>query len=280
MLSDRLTSKEARRTERAIAALGAVVWAAPLLTRLNNAGGIKSENMPLMFEVRFAHELHQAGITAEYEYSAGVGDSTVEFRLHTIPTWLIELVSVRTSDAAKRAVRKVGMIYEQHFSPTPGDPGRSTGGELITAEQNIGEKVFADGTPTKFPPLDGSFRMILTDIRGYLDEGGDAYDYRQMAYGSHGIPKRLPWMIHYWEIHPSQMTPIKGLFEVDNPLRASRYVQERIHFLGFVRERDFFEGEIKQIGYYLPNWNLFSVQKEAALALESYPLAQRAANQR
>jgi len=273
MLSDRLTLKEARRTERAIAALSAVVWAAPLLTRLNNAGGIKSENMPLMFEVRFAHELHHAGITAEYEYSAGVGNSTVEFRLHTTPTWLIELVSVRTSDAAKCAIQKVGMFYDQHFSPTPGEPGRSTGGEMITAEQKIGEKVFADGTPTKFPPLDGSFRMILTDIRGYLDQGGDTTDYRQMAYGAAGVPRECAWKVQYWATKPGYLRPIHGLFEEGNPLKAARYVQERIHFLGFVREHDFFEGEIKQIGYYLANWHLFNDQEKAARAFESYPLA-------
>lgn len=62
--------------------------------------------MSLMFEVRFAQELQLAGVTAEYEFRVGVGDSTVEFRLNTTPTWLIELVSVRTSDAARRATRK------------------------------------------------------------------------------------------------------------------------------------------------------------------------------
>lgn len=188
MWSDRLTPKEAQRTERAIAELSAVPWARSLLARLNDAGGIRSENMPLMFEVRFAQELHREGMTAEYEFAAGVGDSTIEFRLPTTPPWLIELLSVRTSDAAKRAIRKVGMIYEQLLGPIPEDPARSEGGEMITAEQKIGEKVFANGRPTKFPALDGSLRLILTDIRGYLDEGGDVLDYRQMAYGNHGIP--------------------------------------------------------------------------------------------
>jgi len=275
MWSDRLTSKEAHRTERAIAELSAVPWARPILARLEDAGGIKSENMPLMFEVRFAQELHRAGVTAEYEYPAGVGDSTIELRLHTTPTWLIELVSVRTSDAAKRAVRKVGMIYEQLLAHTPEDPGRSEGGEMITAEQKIGEKAFADGRPTKFPPLDGSLRLILTDIRGYLDEGGDALDYREIAYGAHGVPPGLSRAIHYWEIG-GRLNPIKGLFETDNPLRAARYVQERIHFLGFVREHDFFDGEIKQVGCYLANWHLFTKQEEAARAFETYPIGQRA----
>src|SRR5712692_1244714 len=113
MFSDRLRLTEVQRTERAIAELSTVSWASPLLARLSRAGGITNENMPLMFEVRFAQELHRAGVTAEYEFHAGVGDSSVEFRLDTTPTWLIELVSVRASDAAKRAIRQVGLIYEQ-----------------------------------------------------------------------------------------------------------------------------------------------------------------------
>ena len=133
MWSDRLTRKEVQKTERAITSLSAVAWAEPLLARLSRAGGINPDNMPLMFEIRFAYELYRAGISAKYEFSGGVGDSTIEFRLNTTPIWLIELVSVRTSDAAKRAVRKLGLISEQLLSPTPGDPGRSEEGEMITA---------------------------------------------------------------------------------------------------------------------------------------------------
>ena len=276
MWSDRLTLKEAQRTERAIAALSTSPWTHPLLARLEVAGGIKSDNMPLMFEVRFAQELQLAGVTAEYEYRAGVGDSTVEFRLDTTPTWLIELVSVRTSDAARRATRKIGMIYEQLLRPAPEDPGRSEEGEMITTEQKIGEKVFSDGRPTKFPSLDGSFRLILTDIRGYLEQGGDIVDYRQMAYGAAGVPRRCAWAIRYWESKPGQLTPIKGLFEQGNPLRAARYVQERIHFLGFVREHDFSDGEIKRVSNYLANWHLFTTLEKAEAAYGTYPLARSA----
>ena len=275
MWSDRLKTIEVHRTERALSDLSTVSWANPLLTRLAKAGGIKSENMPLMFEVRFAQELHHAGITAEYEYNAGVGDSTVEFRLNTTPEWLIELVSIRTSDAAKRAIRKVGLIYEQLIRPTPEDPGRSEEGEMITAEQKIGEKVFAKGKPTKFPTLDSSLRLILIDMRGYLDEGGDVWDYRQMAYGASGIPPKYSWMIHYWESQPGKLSPIKGLFESDNPLRSAKYIQDRIHFLGFVRERDFYDGELKDIGYYLSNWHLFRKNEDAIKAYETFPLAKK-----
>jgi hypothetical protein len=275
MWSDRLTLKEANRTQQAIDELSAVPWAKPLLSHLERAGGLKSENISIMFEVRFAHELHRAGVSAEYEYPTGVGDSTVEFKINTSPPWLIELVSIRASDAAKRAIRQTGMIYEQLLSPTPEDPGRSEEGEMITAEQKIGEKVFADGKPTKFPPITDSLHMILTDIRGYLDDGGDVFDYRQMAYGARGIPAKYSWMIHYWEIEPGQRRPIKGLFEEHNPLRAARYIQERIHFLGFLRERHFHEGEIREIAYYLANPHLFRDQDEARNMFQNYALAER-----
>lgn len=270
MWMDRLNTKEKARTECAIEDLSTISWAQPLLSRLSNSGGISSENMPLMFEVRFAHELHLAGVTAEYEYHGGVGGSTIEFRLNTTPTWLIELVSVRPSDATKRATQKIGEIYEQLLVPTSDDPGRSEPGEMITVQQKIGEKVFSGGAPTKFPPLDGSLRMILTDIRGYLDQGGDCYDYRQMAYGPSGIPAQYSWARSYW-----LGGSVIGLFDERNPLRAAPYIQERIHFLGFVRENDFLKTEITDSGYYLANWNLFSDEQEARHAFKSFPLHSR-----
>jgi hypothetical protein len=204
MLSDRLRSTEVDGTKRAMEALAKVPWAKPVLARLRRAGGIKPENMPLMFEVRFAEELHRAGVTAEYEFPAGVGKSTVEFRLNTKPTWLIELVSIRTSDAARRATRQIGpLCHEQLFRLTPEDPGASEEGEIITAEQKIGEKVLSHGRPTKFPPRDGSLRLILSDMRGYLDEGGKPEDYWETAYGWRDLARFSPdhWeaMVHCWK---------------------------------------------------------------------------------
>jgi hypothetical protein len=259
-------------------ALAKVPWAKPVLARLRRAGGIKPENMPLMFEVRFADELHRAGVTAEYEFRAGVGKSTVEFRLNTEPTWLIELVSVRTSDAARRATRQIGQLYyEQLFYPTPKDPGRSEEGEMITAQQKIGEKVFSRGRPTKFPPRDGSIRLILTDIRGYLDEGGNPEDYWEIAYGWRVLARFSPdhWkaMVHRWTGRDGRVEPIKGLFEPGNPLRAAQLIRERIHFLGFVKEENFSDKEIQQGSLFLANPELFATQVEAESAYSTYPLA-------
>lgn len=276
VFSDRLHSTEVERTESAISALSKVKWAKPVLARLERAGGIQPENMPLMFEVRFADELHKAGVTAQYEFPAGVGNSTVEFRLNTEPVWLIELVSVRTSDAAHRATHQIGpLCYEQLLRPTPEDPGRGEEGEMITAEQKIGEKVFSRGRPTKFPPPDGSLRLILTDMRGYLDEGGDLADYNEIAYGWRALARLQhgEMMVHHWKTAEGKFEPIKGLFEHGNPLAAAKSVRERIHFLGFVREERFYDGEIQQTSLLLPNGELFATQDDAVRAYATYPLA-------
>jgi hypothetical protein len=80
------------------------------------------------------------------------------------------------------------MIYEQTLRTDATDHRQSEEAEMLTAEQKIGEKVFADGRPTKFPVPSSAVHAIVVDMRGYLDEGGDIFDYRQMAYGPSGIP--------------------------------------------------------------------------------------------
>ena len=245
MWSDSLSVAEANFTKKAIDSLKHSVWAAPVVRRLEESGGINSTNMPLMFEVRYAYELHRKGVTAQYEYSAGVGGSTVEFRVTDKISWLIELVSIRTSQAAKNAVTQSGMIYQQILATDSEDIAQSEEAEMITAEQKIGEKVFSDGKPTKFPkPQKDVYNVILVDARGYLDGGGDAFDYRQMAYGVSGIPKQYAWMTHYWKNDKGIPKPITGLFEEACPLKSAQYIQERIHFLGFINEESFVDDEI------------------------------------
>lgn len=275
MMADRLYSNEVEGTKDAISELSSVLWATPVLARLERAGGIKSENMPLMFEVRYARELFRAGASAQYEFAAGEGKSTVEFRLNTQPAWLIELVSVRTSDSARRATREIRpLFYEQLLRATEDEPGRGAEGEMITAQQKIGEKVFSRGGPTKFPSLDGSLRLILVDIRGYLDEGGDHWDYYEMANGRRALPaESREFLGHFWKNREGKVEPIKGLFERGNPLAAAQYMRERIHFIGFIRERSFRAGEIRDWSLLLPNPELLSSTADQLAAYRSYPLA-------
>ena len=80
MITDCLTSNEADYMHIIIDELRNVDWAMPILQRLSDNGGLKTENMPLLFELRYAHELHVRGIVADYEYDAGVGGPADERR--------------------------------------------------------------------------------------------------------------------------------------------------------------------------------------------------------
>ena len=275
MWTDSLSLSEAKYTEKVLKELSSVHWANGLLSRIHKAGGLTSENMPLLFEARFAYELYRKGLKVEYEYPAGVGDSTVEFRVIGSNEWLIELVSIRCSEGVKRATKQIGPIYERSLSTNSSDPHQSEEAEMITAEQKIGEKVFAGKKPTKFPPVGDAYHLIVTDIRGYLDQGGDIHDYRHMAYGYSGIEpsEYKDMLIRFWEIKPGRKEPIKGLFEKNNPIKASKYIRERIHFIGFVREKEYVEGELADRTYYFGNPHLFKSNKETKRAYQTYPLA-------
>ncbi len=80
--------------------------------RLVDGGGLVSANMPLLFEVRFAYELTLASTSAEYECAAGVGDPTADFRIHGERDWVVELMSIRESNALKGATHQFGPIYQ------------------------------------------------------------------------------------------------------------------------------------------------------------------------
>ena len=273
MWSDILTTKEAAYTQRAIDALGSVAWAKPLLERVASCGGLVAANMPLLFEVRFAYELHLVGATAEYEHPAGVGGSTIDFRIPGEREWLVELVSIRESEGLRDATRQFGPIYQRVLTTAAENPAHSEEAEMITTLGRIGEKVFSGGSATKFPIPSTAVHAILVDMRGYLGHGGDAVDYQQMANGAAAVAPDLDWAIQYWNDQP-----IKGLFErvPDHPLRAASPMQERVHFLGFIAERDYQDGEIRRRAYYRPNPHLLPTERDQITTYRTFALASEA----
>lgn len=277
MWSDSLGEKECEYTTRILEELKAVAWATPLLQRIDERGGVTSDNMPLLFEARFAYELFRRRLKVQYEYPAGVGASTVEFRIEDEKEWLIELVSIRESDGLRKATKKDGDFFHRVLSSlnlkkaTRDEQKQSEEAEMITAQHKIGEKVFAGGEPTKFPCPGGAIHAILVDMRGYIGEGGDWIDYRQIAYGPDGVPADRKELIHCWE-----GKPIRGLFEKlqNHPAKAAPLLQARIHLLGFISEKDYVEEEVAARAYWLPNPLLVTSELEAEIK-KTFPLCER-----
>ncbi|HRL77558.1 MAG TPA: hypothetical protein PLC86_17835 [Candidatus Accumulibacter phosphatis] len=254
-----------------------VDWASPLLQRISERGGVTSDNMPLLFEARFAYELFRRGLRVQYEYPAGVEDSTIEFRIEDSREWLVELVSIRKSEGVRKATKKDGDSFHMVLSSlnlkkgTRDETKQSEEAEMITAQHKIGEKVLAGIRPTKFPCPRSSMHAILVGMRGYIGAGGDWIDYRQIAYGPDGVPANRQALIHYWEERP-----IRGLFEKikNHPARAAGLLQERIHLLGFVAEKDCAENENANRAYWLPNPHLVTAVMQVEIQ-KTFPPCER-----
>src|SRR5262245_33628969 len=163
-----LTTREVEYCQALLRRLEGVTWCAPLVERVKEVWPPTYTNKALLFELRFAFELHDAGIVADYEFHTAVGDSSVDFRVVTKQaTWLIELVSVMSSDAVRDATLEVGIGIVASLGSNARDPRQSIAGEMILAQQKIGEKAVTKDGPTKFPPIvPGTYHAIVADVRG------------------------------------------------------------------------------------------------------------------
>lgn len=275
MWGEILTLREVEFCRRLLTELENVEWIQPLLRQLGAADSWTYSTKPLLFELRFAAALHAARLHPQYEYRTGVGDSTVDFRVtHSNAQWLIELVCILASDAVKRATWRDGLFFGTALSTDSPDPTQSIEGELILAQQKIGEKVFTKNGPIKFPPpRPGSFHMILVDMRGFGITGGDIWDYRCIAYGPSGVVPNALHLVHSWRGADGQRRPILGLFDENNThLRAARTFQERIHFIGFCGDHEYSSHSLRNRTLSLANPHLFHTNHEAEHAYRTYVL--------
>ncbi len=259
MWTDTLKRTEAEYNHEAFKALQGEQWAAPLLRKIEQNGGILSAPMPLLLEIRIACAFQQNGIRPQYEFSAGSGTKSVDFHVHGSPEWLIEVVSLTESDSVKDATEDNGLFTSVVLSSLSDDPRHSEEGEILRAMEHIADKA------EKFPePSPGIFHAILTDTRGYAIGMADRGDYREIAYGTSAVPEE---QAHYWNGRP-----ILGLFDRANARNSARLVQERVHYLGFLNEKEYCTAEIEKIGYYLPNPNFFASNRDASAQFASFPL--------
>lgn len=275
MWGEILSSKEVYFCTDLLEQLRSADWARPLLTRVGDPEIWSYDSKPVLFELRFAGDAHTAGLAPTYEYTTGVGASTVDFRIDVAGTrWLVELVSILTSDALKQASWEGGLFFGASLQTNAEDPRQSVEGETLLVQQKIGEKVVGPEGPRKFPaPVANQYHVILVDMRGFGITGGDIWDFQQVAYGLAGLPADKRYLAHYWTDSEGNRRPILGLFDEHNThQRAARRIRDCIHFIGFCNDESYALNGVRNNTHFFPNPRLFQGDEEVRLAYKTYPL--------
>jgi hypothetical protein len=273
--SEILTDSEAEFMQsRVFPHLATLPWARSLVDEVQRRGGLTYDNKPMLFEARVAYALARAGANPiSYEHPTGVGCTTVDFRIGATPTWLVEVVSIQRSDAAKAATTTSGPFTVSRLSsPQSSQPEeerrQSEEGESLLVVQKIGEKVHDGSNPIKFPtPQADSFHMLIVDMRGHFG-GGDIHDWKQIAFSAEAAPVELR---KYW-LRNNEPIPMQGVWSEGNPMRFAPTARERLHAIMFVAEETYADDLLTKGAWIACNPHLFRAEAAARAALQTFPL--------
>lgn len=285
-----LKTEEVEGTLKATRSLTRLPWAKPLLVQTQpiidklivgqedktayRANPVSEGERGFLFELRFAAMLASIGMPAEYEHKTGVGDSSVDFKLALDLPWLIELVSLRESQAVRKASWENNNFFGVLLYTHAEDPKQSQEGEILKAQQRIGAKVLDDHEiPIKFPQPTDAVHILIVDARGYALGKGDDWDWSHMTLGATHVPSHA---VRFWtDPKTGKRAPITGLFEPCCPSKSSAVIRERIHMIGFICEEDFTEGEIEQKMVYTYNAPLINQNQKILSSIEASPFKLR-----
>ncbi len=244
-------------------------WARELVTEADAIADriVNVDDKSKLFEIRFAYYLAQRGFSAVYEHKTGVGNSSVDFFVDGRPSWLMELVSLRPSDAVKNSTITCGNVTQMELSSfkamqakydaeqsgaAPDEVTRlaviagkgSIEGEILRAQRQLGEKVAKKRSNHKFPAaVDGSVNSIVVDGRGFAGGGDNHSEFNFICTGRTGEFMGSEEIIYYW-----LGKPILGIFHPGNDKNNASIMRERIHVLHFISEREehYIEGGLEQ----------------------------------
>lgn len=269
MFFDTFSTREAEYSAEVVGRLAAAPWAAPLLGRIAEAGGINRDARGFLFEARFADALHQAGMQAQYEI-AGENGSTIDFGLDSQgQAWAVEMMRLEETAAAVQATHartdEDGVEwFSRNLSSNAKNPTQSEEGETLKAIERICQKCERDGQPHKFPQPGNRMQVILVDFRTFL-HGGDNADRIHVALGGEYL--RNGFFRRFWK-----KRLISGVFSDRTNLRGACEARERVHFIGFVNEKDFDVGTFSAQTAFVANPRLFGNADEVRQAISSWPL--------
>jgi len=282
-----LASEELERSREAAAHLKNVGWAKtllekPLIQKILDENYLKDKEKKIqelreneqqikqaLFEVRFAEEIHTSGLEACYEFKAGKGKKSVDFKIYdknnkTCREWLVELTSLEESQAVKDNTSVKGNFVCFQSISTPWDKKNPPEvRDIIKAQTAILRKA------EKFPEIEVSqtYHVIIINMRGFLMGVSDEGDYLNILYGSKDLPDVYK---RFWVNNKKEKQLIVGIFDPNHPSRlCSQDLQKRVHAVGFINEKKFTKSEIKNGIKLYHNPTLFDSSKEIR---ERWPL--------
>lgn len=275
MFWDTLESSEAEFAQQLVGELKDVAWVRPIIDRIDKNGGLTRKNMDNLlqlkdhlFELRFAYALHQAGVTPEHEIK-GEAKSMIDFGFVSKgQQWAVEMMRLGETEVVKAAtvtqdVEPGVQLIGRFLSTNAEDPTQSLDGETFKAIRRICQKCERNGRPHKFRTPEDALQVLLVDFRTF-ENGGDGNDMLHVALGADYVKRQFRC---YWEGRP-----ITGVFDEHTSLKGAAEMRQRVHFLGFVRERAYKPGEFTAATYFVWNPHLFRDSAAAGAAAATWPL--------
>ena len=266
---DFLTGREANFTQSVMDELADTLWAKPLVDDINAAGGLTGDNKAKLFELRFGHSLHTAGILPRYE-TAGQGQSTLDYGFTSGGRdFLVEMMRLEETNAVQAATTTKqyedgAVMVARHLGTDAKDARQSEEGETLKAVERICQKFEKNGKPHKFPIPGTATHVLLVDFRTFLN-GGDEYDRVHVGLGGELMTSEVHR--RYWKGNL-----ITGVFSPKTKLRGAAEARERLHFIGFVNENSYETGAFGPAIQFIANPHLFKTSEEARAALAGWPL--------
>jgi hypothetical protein len=287
--ADPLTAEEVTFTKQACHALSNVAWAKPLLSEakisraLNcvpddcRALDVLLEIKSALFEVRFAYAIYVVNFTGKYEHKTGVGGSSVDFSIFGKDgqrNWLVELTSLHESGAAKESSWQKDNFFG-FISRSQAGKNSAEVRDIVKVQQAILHKVANNKAEAiKFPmPNDEVYHVIVVDVRALSIGLTDHLDFHNIAYGSsslrdieHGV------FCHSWLDENGNSELLRGVFDPSYPDKKAKHLQERVHAVAFVSEKDYVAREIGSRISFWPNPHLVDKEQRKDFCA-SFPLS-------
>jgi hypothetical protein len=170
------------------------------------------------------------GLQAQYEFKAGEGDQSIDFRVMSRPELLIEAVAVQNSAASERAGRVEEPIPDTTvfgigLTSRNRDQRQTTAGEMVHLVELL------TGKASKFPvPKPGVYHLLAADIRGYNAGFVDLDDCDQIAWGPTATRDQARQFFG--------TNPVHGVFDAANAHPKAVRARQRLHAIGlFCRQR-------------------------------------------